>query len=310
LQLGARISFNTQQAVAVEKRSGSAAGIDKGYSSLVTISRGDPEDAIEYGAGVGPRMSALVARADDRRKQRRRIAAYERSIRNEDPNRARHLRRRNLSRRRESARVKRYRSTAEGLMNGALNELFDGLGDVATVFAESLTFATSSRRGRAFNRAMGRWSKGLLHRRLAFKAELNGVEFKVVNAAYTSQTCPACWFTSARNRVADRFECGDCGYTGRADAVAATNVLRRGSDPAITRYMAPVAVRQILLERWRSARNGRARDSNEEARATDVALEPRLGTSREQPLYNGPSLRGSNSPHEDEAAKLEPPEGS
>lgn len=116
---------------------------------------------------------------------------------------------------------------------------------------------------RQTNRRLTRWLKGYLDRQLKQKAKLNGVELNVVNAAYTSQTCTSCWYTTSRNRSADRFECGQCGFNGSADAIAATNVLRRGSDLAITRFTSHVRVKQILDERWRSARLGRAWGSNE-----------------------------------------------
>ncbi len=123
----------------------------------------------------------------------------------------------------------------------------------------------------AFDRRLRRWLKGFLRRRLAYKAELNGVELNVVNAAYTSQTCTRCWFTSARDRRAERFECGSCGFTGSADAVAATNVLRRGSDPAFARFRPSGALKQVLDERWRSALSGSAWGSNGAMLGEDVA---------------------------------------
>jgi ribosomal protein S27AE len=134
-----------------------------------------------------------------------------------------------------------------------------------------------------------------LQLRLRYKAELNGVELNVVNAAYTSQTCPRCWYTSPENRRAERFQCGDCGYTGSADHVAATNVLRRGRDPAVSRFATTYLVKQILQERWRTARAGRASDSNEQAPPEVVPAEDRLGQSREQLPQGSPPLGGSNS---------------
>jgi hypothetical protein len=65
--------------------------------------------------------------------------------------------------------------------------------------------------------------------------------------------------------------------------VAATNVLRRGSDSAIAGLVAHGAIRQILDARWRSARSGRAWGSNEQVPAVDVLSDSHLGSSREQP---------------------------
>jgi hypothetical protein len=57
--------------------------------------------------------------------------------------------------------------------------------------------------------------------------------------------------------------------------VAATNILFRGSDRAITRYMRKDRVERILTERWRSALTGGAWDSN-------VGGDGRPTSSREQ----------------------------
>lgn len=64
---------------------------------------------------------------------------------------------------------------------------------------------------------------------LTAKAESAGRELIRVNAANTSRTCPACGHTAAANRPSQAvFHCQDCGHTGHADVVAATNILGRG----------------------------------------------------------------------------------
>jgi IS605 OrfB family transposase len=146
----------------------------------------------------------------------------------------------------------------------ALNDIFRDNPDVAVLHVEDLRF-----KGRKFSRAMRmrftKWLKGHLQRSLEYKAQLHGVRLNVVNAAWTSLTCPSCGCPSRRNRHGERFVCVACGYAGPADAVAATNILVRGSDRAITRYMRKERVEQILTDRWRSALNGGAWSSNEDA---------------------------------------------
>ena len=266
-----RIVLHTVQRVPVEDRDRTRnGGIDKGHDTLLTLSFGEPTDARSYGAGAGDVASDTSISSEDAIRRRRALAAYERSIRNSAPAKARRMRRRNLGVVRRSRSSRRVRSTLRDGVNRALNELFRDNPDLARLHVESLHFV-GRRRGHAFNRRLRRWLKGFLQRRLAYKAELNGVELNVVNAAFTSQTCPLCWFTSSENRREDRFKCGSCGFTGSSDAVAATNVLRRGSDPAITRFMRTGAVKQILEERWRSARTGRAWGSNGAVLGADVS---------------------------------------
>lgn len=220
------------------------------------------EFAQGFGVGADTFVGAVAEQAVQRIKQRRRLMAHERSIRNSQPERARHIRRRNLTDTASRATSDRERGRLREQIGCALNTLFRVRPDVAALYVEELNFA-SRRMSKQVHRRLNRWLKGYMQRQLITKAKLNGVELNVVNAAYTSQTCPSCWYTSSRNRSADRFECSQCGFNGSADAVAATNVLRRGSDLAITRFTPATRVKQILDERWHSARLGRAWGSNE-----------------------------------------------
>ena len=246
-----------------------AAGLDKGYRTLVTVTTGQPRDAVSYGVAANELIDAVTRSAETRLSARRRLAAHERSIRNTAPLKARHLRRQNLRAARVGRAAARDRAILRQHVDAALNRLFREYPQVSSLAVEDLRFRGGSC-ARSLNRRLARWLKGYLHERLTYKAELNGVELKVVNAAYTSQTCPRCWFASANNRNGEKFECGICGYTGSADAVAATNILRRGSDPAITQFTPIAVVRQILEDRWRSARNGRAWGSNSEVSDSDA----------------------------------------
>jgi IS605 OrfB family transposase len=166
-----------------------------------------------------------------------------------------------------------------------LNQLFTAHPDLRTLHLEHLNFRRS-KFSRPMRRRLSRWLKGHLHRSLEYKAQLHGVRLNVVNAAWTSLTCPRCGYPCRNNRKGEGFVCGACGYTGGADAVAATNILNRGRDRDITRYMRKERVEQILLRRWRSALTGGAWDSNVEADGPS----PR---SREQPMTSliGPAFR-------------------
>jgi Putative transposase DNA-binding domain len=74
-----------------------------------------------------------------------------------------------------------------------------------------------------------------------------GSTLSVVNPAYTSQMCSLSrTLLGARN--GDRFTC----YTGvviQADQNAAMNILHRGSDRELHRYLKYAEVRKILIER-------------------------------------------------------------
>ena len=64
---------------------------------------------------------------------------------------------------------------------------------------------------------------------LVYKATQAGVPIQFVESAYTSQTCPLCGFISKSNRKSQsEFVCGQCGYVGLADYVAACNIATKG----------------------------------------------------------------------------------
>lgn len=77
----------------------------------------------------------------------------------------------------------------------------------------------------------GSFPFGMLLSMLEYKAKKDGVPYRQVNPAFTSQTCPECGHQAIDNRVSpshsrSRFECTECGFTGYADHVAAVNIAR------------------------------------------------------------------------------------
>lgn len=262
VELGPRIAIRLTEFVPARATEATGqAGLDKGYRTLLTVSNGDPEGACGHGTAAAELIGAIAERSAIRLVERRRIAAYARSVRNSK--KSGRIVRRNLGGVRQKRAARREKAALRDQVNRALNTLFASHPGVRTFHVEALDFVSRKKRTRVANRRLGRWLKGYLHERLSYKAELNGVELNVVNAAYTSQCCPRCWYTSPRNRSAGEFRCRSCGLTGSADGVAATNVLKRGSDPAIARLTPALDVRRTLDARWRSARNGRAWGSND-----------------------------------------------
>lgn len=66
---------------------------------------------------------------------------------------------------------------------------------------------------------------------LQYKAGLAGVEVRLVNPAYTSQTCHACGHIAPENRESQAvFRCKECGHEANADVNAALNILWRGME--------------------------------------------------------------------------------
>ena len=97
------------------------------------------------------------------------------------------------------------------------------------------------------NRKLNQWMKGELQQSLESVAKETGSIVKIVNPAYTSQV-------DSRNGTLLGQRRGDCfiSFTGvvlQADWNAAMNILHRGTDAEITRWMKYAEVRRILLLR-------------------------------------------------------------
>jgi len=74
------------------------------------------------------------------------------------------------------------------------------------------------------------WAFQQLRFFLTYKAEGAAVPLVAVDPRNTSRTCPACGCCDRRNRRTQAlFRCVACGFEGSADAVAATNIARRGA---------------------------------------------------------------------------------
>ena len=89
--------------------------------------------------------------------------------------------------------------------------------------------------------------KGELQASLEKISKETGSTLSVVNPAYTSQMCSLSR-TLLGSRNGDRFTC----YTGvviQADQNAALNILHRGSDGEVTRWMKYAEVRKVLIKR-------------------------------------------------------------
>lgn len=73
------------------------------------------------------------------------------------------------------------------------------------------------------------WSFRQLRQFIEYKAKLAGVPIRLVDPRNTSRTCPKCGFTSKLNRRGERFQCGNCGFVGFADHIAALNIRGRAA---------------------------------------------------------------------------------
>jgi putative transposase len=99
--------------------------------------------------------------------------------------------------------------------------------------------------GKAANQKISQWNHGQVRRYVAYKAEAEGITVRLVDEAYTSQTCPTC---SHRHKPKGRrYRCPACGFPAHRDVVGQVNILsmfRHGEPgripaPAMVKYRIP-----------------------------------------------------------------------
>jgi putative transposase len=82
--------------------------------------------------------------------------------------------------------------------------------------------------GKAMGTEGASWSYPRIRASLEMLAEEHGVHVRLVNPAYTSQTCSSCGEIHKESRRGEDYECISCGMSMDADVNAAINILRRG----------------------------------------------------------------------------------
>ncbi len=88
---------------------------------------------------------------------------------------------------------------------------------------------------------IGSWGFDQLRQFVAYKAEQAGVMLKLIDPAYTSQTCSSCGHVERGNRPSQsRFCCKQCGHQAHADCNAARNIRARAlvNEPIVSAYSA------------------------------------------------------------------------
>jgi IS605 OrfB family transposase len=190
--------------------------------------------------------------------RRNKIKAVLDKIGQKNPKKAKRIKNNNLGRKKLNRRKQKHQAKVKTIVFTAVNQVVD---KAKTVVCEDLTKTFKSRsygKNTDFsyrrNRLSG-WVKGLMARAIEIVASRRGSRVKLVNAAYTSQTCSQCGCLG--NRTGDRFHCAcGCGAVMQADQNAAVNILARlrfddRRNLELPRWLPFQKVKQILLERCR-----------------------------------------------------------
>lgn len=194
-------------------------GLDLGVARLLTGSDGTvfPALTARYQrlqrrlATEQRRLSRKQRGSNNRAKQKQRVAAVHRKLRN--------LRADFLHQVSTAIAKSHGWVAAEDLNLGGMTKSARG------------TTATNIAAKAGLNRSILSQGWGQFLTLLAIKLEARGGALVRVEPSYTSQMCPECGHTEAANRPSQAvFRCRGCAFTDHADTVGARNVARRGID--------------------------------------------------------------------------------
>jgi len=225
--------------------------VDFGYTEVITDSEGN-----RHGTGFGKNMTTVSDWLKLKMEKRNKLHALQKKLAaskdKSDRKKAANILKNNLGKIKLNTKVERHKATSLKLINTAFNEMIDQT-KAKIVVSEDLSGQFGFGKIKNMNRRLSSWLKKSLKERLSFKALVKGFDHKQVNPAYTSQTCPDCYFVDASNRCSrnkDKFVCQHCKIERHSDVVAAINLKARYADSEITRYTPYREVKAILLARF------------------------------------------------------------
>lgn len=211
-------------------------GIDKGYTEAFYTSNGDA-----IAAGLGWLMTEKTERIARTNRNRYRLRSHAPN----NPEKAAAILKNNLGYKVKSRRLAREKATIQNFLRKDLRRIIT---EPMQIFAEDLSSPIKRKQqAKRINRKLNQWMKGELQASLEKISLETGSTLSVVNPSYTSQM-DSLTGTLLGQRDGDRF----IRYTGdviQADKNAALNILHRGSNAEITRWMKHAQVRKTLIMR-------------------------------------------------------------
>ncbi|NEO92667.1 MAG: transposase, partial [Moorea sp. SIO3G5] len=216
-------------------------GVDKGYTEAFYDSDGQA-----HGQELGKVTTKKSDRICTKNRNRGKLWALHRKLEKIDPAKSARILKNNLTRKTENRRYRQNQSELAAIIGAASKSLFNE--EALRVFSEDLTQPIKNKRqSKAMSRRLTSWMKGKMRDSLQKWANWTGSVVIEVMPSYTSQI-------DSRNGTLLGHRTGDnfTGYDGvvlQADHNAALNILARGTDKDITRYMSRGEVQAVLLRR-------------------------------------------------------------
>ncbi|MBI4752024.1 MAG: transposase, partial [Acidobacteria bacterium] len=229
------------------------AGVDIGITEVFTDEQGN-----RYGTELGSFLEKTSEQLRTKGQRRNKLHAVRKAAwTTGDREKANRIRKFNLGTKKQREMTRKQRQTAARIINTAIYSLV-AVRQMKILGVEKLDFRTPTP-SKALSRRVMLLSRSLLNDRLDFVASAKGFRREDTNSAYSSQTCPNCWFPHPANRRGDRFQCThlQCRHADIADRVGAEHTKRRVNDPEIRTWTPRWRVKELLLARhlaWKKAR--------------------------------------------------------
>ncbi|NEP02309.1 MAG: transposase [Symploca sp. SIO2E9] len=215
-------------------------GIDKAYTEAYYDSDGNV-----HGGGLGKLASQKSDRITAKNMNRGKLWALSRKYKEINPAKSARILENNLTRKTENRRYRLDLAAIASLISSASKSL---LSEPIKVFAEDLTKPIKGKpHSKAMSRKLNAWMKGYMRDSLQKWANWTGSVITEVQASYTSQV-DSVTGTLLGARKGDNL----IRFTGdvlQADLNAARNLLVRGADKDITRFMPKEEVQAVLIRR-------------------------------------------------------------
>jgi hypothetical protein len=187
-------------------------GGDIGMKAVLTTS--DGERYGEFGAMIKQRL----VKTDAKRARKQKLNAC--------------LKNKNLPA--VSLRDQQAESFVRNGIGQALNQMVRAVSSGYAVALEKLNVQDMRFKSRGTNRLLKAHQLGFIRDRVKFKLDEQGIRYRSVQPAYSSQQCSQCGFTFGLNRRTQaNFRCLWCDYQNHADVNAALIIAERFSDTAL-----------------------------------------------------------------------------
>ncbi len=234
----------TAEVSSVPTLTGVPCALDAGISEVFTDECGN-----RYGEGFGKTLGAISDDLNQKGKARNKLYQIAKAAASRgEVAKARRIRKKNLGTKKLRHKRRKQRAELARQINTAIHEVMKKR-QPQVIVTEKLDIRGKAK-SKKLSRRVSMWTRRILKERVEFKASAGGSRREQVNPAYSSQTCPSCWFVHKDNRRGDAFQCTHCGHADHADRVAAQNLRARFGDPEITLYTPKERVKSILLFRF------------------------------------------------------------